>query len=510
MSVGNLARLRDNNRKALHDFLYTDSGIASESKSKYIKSILDKYEGRALKDLQKESPGLLVFPVDASAYVDDVEKISLFDIAWSREEKDYVVETGNLMGAFGIGDIHISIGSRFDKDDDKPYFMRYILLKVLGMHVLDLPTYSNADQIDELYVFLFPMALTQALAKGLFKAYRRFEYNDANIKGPIDIARHLRTNVPFRGRVAYATREHTVDNPILQLVRHVIEFIKAGPYREILSGADKTVKEAVAQVVAATPTYVRQERAKVIAQNLRPVRHPYFGEYTFLQKISLQILRHEKMSHGDGSDQLKGIVFDGSWLWEEYLNKVMEAYPEIKRCGVCHPRNKLRTEPIHIYEPRKNSRSPRKPIYPDFLLGKCDKRQKYRVVLDAKYKKAFVIDENDKAHFRVSREDRYQMISYLHLTCANRGIFVCPMNGDEVKSVEADKDEEDGLVRDVKEDYYVEGKLLGYGGEIAVVPFGVPSSSADFKHYCAEMKKAEEAYCSRLWSVIKNNLKGGK
>lgn len=55
-----------------------------------------------------------------------------------------------------------------------------------------------------------------------------------------------------------------MDNPILQLARHAIEFIKSGPYREILTSADKDVKEAVDQVVAATPSYVRQQRGKVI------------------------------------------------------------------------------------------------------------------------------------------------------------------------------------------------------------------------------------------------------
>lgn len=504
MDSRNLTQLTDNMRfgqyKRLSEFAFMEYPEETK-KVDYLKSVLEPYAGMSLRDLQKSNPGLIIFPQDASTYVDDIEDSMLFDLRYSRKEQSTVLETGNLMGAFGIGDVHVSIGSRFDDNQDKPYFMRYLLLRVLGAgaHVLDLPTHSSADPIDELSIFLFPMALQKALAKGLFKAYRRYEYNDANIKGPVDIARHLRTNIPFRGRVAYATREHTVDNPILQLARHAIEFIKSSPYREILTSADKDVKEAVDQVVAATPSYVRQQRVKVINQNLRPVRHPYFSEYTMLQKISLQILRHEKMSHGDGSDKLSGIVFDGAWLWEEYLNTVMQE--RFKEGVLRHPKNKNRSDPIHIYGPESK---PRKPIYPDFLWCSDsfrDKGQEWNVVVDAKYKRAFR-EENGKARFAVAREDRYQMISYLHLTGAKLGVFICPMSSNENEQVSTGLSEE-GDFEKSDGNYYCEGSLLGCGGEITVVPFSVPSSKdCDFGKYGDQMKVEEDNFCDTLKSVL--------
>ena len=64
------------------------------------------------------------------------------------------------------------------------------------------------------------------MRKGIFRQYRRFEYNNANIKGNIDIARHIKLNTPFTGKVAYSTREFTQDNELMQLVRHTIEFIR--------------------------------------------------------------------------------------------------------------------------------------------------------------------------------------------------------------------------------------------------------------------------------------------
>ena len=518
MGSCNLTQLTDNMRfgqyKLLSEFVL--AGYFEEKKKvDYLKGVLEPYAGLSLRDLQKTNPGLIIFPQDASTYVDDVEDSMLFDLRYSRKDQCTVLETGNLMGAFGIGDVHISIGSRFDGEENKPYFMRYLLLRVLGAHVLDLPTHSSADPIDELSIFLFPMALQKALAKGLFKAYRRYEYNDANIKGPIDIARQLRTNIPFRGRVAYATREHTVDNPILQLARHAIEFIKSGPYREILTSAGKDVKEAVDQVVAATPSYVRQQRVKVINQNLRPVRHPYFSEYTMLQKISLQILRHEKMSHGDGSDKLSGIVFDGAWLWEEYLNKVMQEGEGLMGGVLRHPQNKKRGSEdrvVYVYGDKDpNGRiSVRKPIYPDFLWKRDSSKrggQSWDVVLDAKYKRTLT-ERDGRPRFNVAREDRYQMISYLHLTKAQRGVFVCPMlhnikdNG--LGNEQSDQSDDDILIKKADGNYYLEGSLLGYGGEIAVVPFAVPSSDGcDFVAFGDKMEIAEKDFREKLKSVVK-------
>ena len=42
----------------------------------------------------------------------------------------------------------------------------------------------------------------------------------------IDVGNHLKKNLPFTGNIAYTTREFTYDNPMMQLIRHTIEYIK--------------------------------------------------------------------------------------------------------------------------------------------------------------------------------------------------------------------------------------------------------------------------------------------
>ena len=56
---------------------------------------------------------------------------------------------------------------------------------------------------------------------------------------------------------------------------------------------------------------------------MRDIAHPYYTEYTMLQKICLKILRHENIIFGNKKDKIYGLVFDGAWLWEEYLNTIL-------------------------------------------------------------------------------------------------------------------------------------------------------------------------------------------
>lgn len=81
---------------------------------------------------------------------------------------------------------------------------------------------------------MFPKFLNEALSQGLYKEYKRNEYNDANVRGTIDINRHLRSNMPFNGRVAYRTREFSHDNHVTELIRHTIDYISKSRFGRTL------------------------------------------------------------------------------------------------------------------------------------------------------------------------------------------------------------------------------------------------------------------------------------
>ena len=344
-----------------------DSSCLSEPEVAIIKSDLEQIADVEIGKLKlNDNPNLLVFPSNLNQYGDEISQSHILSLNGNK------ISTGNILGFVGVNNTQLDIKSRFAKNCEQYYFLHYMLQKVFSINLFDIQHTTSKQPIFDFLLYLFPHFLKKAMVQGLFKKYRRFEYNDANVRGPIDVNRHIRENIPFRGTVAYSTREHSYDNEITQLVRHTIEFIRAKTQGSTILNNDLETKDCVSQIVMATQTYNVRERNKIINKNLRPVRHPYFSAYTDLQKICLQILRHESIKYGQEKDKVYGILFDGAWLWEEYLNKVFEE----NNLSITHPRNKIGENGIQIYIGSKK-------YYPDFYKkGKDDIDGLKSIVLD--------------------------------------------------------------------------------------------------------------------------------
>lgn len=380
----------------------------------------------------EDNPNLLVFPRDLHRYGDEISESYI--IAMRNDE----ISTGNIMGFVGVNDTQLDIKSRFAKVDEDDYFLHYMLQKVFSINLFDIKHTIRQEDIFDFLLYLFPHFLKKALAQGLFKKYRRFEYNDANIRGPIDVNRHIRENIPFRGTVAYSTREHSYDNEVTQLVRHTIEYIRTKEHGAIILNNDPETKSCITQITLATQSYNVRERMKVINQNLRPIRHPYFSAYTDLQNLCLRILRHESLKYGQEKDKVYGVLFDGAWLWEEYLNTIL------KPCGFKHPENKKQKGGFRMFKNEldddainKNSRR----LYPDFW--------KDSFILDAKYK---------HLNAGVGREDLYQVVTYMYCKKASAGGYIFPYEKSEKPIVY---------------------QLEGHEGSMHIIPFYVPQKPID-------------------------------
>jgi len=222
-----------------------------------VPDLFEKIVNKSLRQLEKE--GIFVFSDGVKA----AEDIS--DEQYVLKSSDGKYYTGNIMGFFGYHDEYIVIGSRFSDDCDD-YFLKYLMEKALDVpNSLNLNTTFSADEhMFEFYMFLFPSFLKSAMRKGIYKSYVLNEYNDANIRGTIDIKRHLRLNTPFLGNIAYNQKEFSYDNHITQLIRHTVEFMKKNPRYSVLL---RNVRDEVADVINSTPSYKPSYRHKVIANN---------------------------------------------------------------------------------------------------------------------------------------------------------------------------------------------------------------------------------------------------
>lgn len=370
-------KIKDNDQRKKEEF-FEIPGL--------VKTIADK----TLEELEKE--GVFVFP----EMVHDAEDVTRDQMILQSVNDTY--RSGNVMGSLGYGEERLVIESRFSTGDND-YLLQYLLERILDFpNIVNLETdATHDDKTFSLLLALFLSYLVSAMRKGVFKTYVRNEYNDGNVKGTINIDRHIRKNIPFVGNIAYSQREYAYDNFLMQLIRHTVEFIKRKPYgHKLLAKA----KEEVQLVVEATPSYEAKDLRRILVENKKnTVRHAYYHEYRALQRLCILILQNKKTQLGLGASKIYGIVFDGAWLWEEYVNSLVD---EI----FYHPMNKGGKGAQWLFAGGAGL------IYPDFI----GKNPNNRIIADAKYKP---VDN-------IGNKDYLQVLAYMFRFDAKRAFYFYP------------------------------------------------------------------------------------
>ena len=404
---------------------------------------------RTLDNLSQED-SIFIFPNDLknSPDLDKDQKI--------LETVNQKIKTGNVIGFLGCGKERLTISSRFSSKSDD-YFLHYLLQKVLNINLTSLDVgLSREERLYQLLIYLFPKYLQAALRKGHYKEYQRFFHNDSHVKGVVDVGNHLKKNLPFTGNVAYTTREFAFDNPIMQLIRHTIEYIKnqksigQGVLDNLL-----TSRENVAEIVRVTPSYKIADRAKVIRRNQdKPLRHAYFREYRKLQELCLMILNREKHGFGYQEEKIHGILFDVAWLWEEYVHTLLPK-------DFIHPRNKEKKGGISVFSGGKRK------VFPDFY------HKELKIVLDAKYKKLELTEKG------INRDDLFQLISYAYILQAEKAGLIFP-SIDQTVSSEI-------------------GKVEGYGVLLKKWSIQVPQKASSYSEFYEMLGMSEK--------IFQNNIK---
>ena len=395
---------------------------------------------RTLDNLSIED-SIFIFPNDLKNSSDLERDQKIFE-TFNQE-----IKTGNVIGFLGYGQERLTIASRFS-DESNDHFLHYLLQKVLNINLTSLDVgLSLEDKLYQLLIYLFPKYLQAALRKGLYKEYQRFSHNDSHVKGVIDVGNHLKRNVPFMGNIAYTTREFTYDNPLMQLIRHTIEYIKTQKSFGALLDSNR---ENMAEIVRVTPAYKLADRAKIIRMNkIKPIRHAYFREYRKLQELCLMILSREKHGLGPQAQRVHGILFDVAWLWEEYVHTLLPK-------GFIHPRNKNKTDGISVFSNRERK------VFPDFY------HKELKIVLDAKYKKLEFTERG------INREDLFQLISYSYILEAEKAGLIFPSMEQSINSEI--------------------GEVAGYGAQLKKWSIQIPQNASSYNEFCKMMEKSEENF----------------
>jgi 5-methylcytosine-specific restriction endonuclease McrBC regulatory subunit McrC len=274
------------------------------------------------------------------------------------------------------------------------------------------------------------------------------------------------------GKIAYNTRDHSHDNPVTQLIRHTIEHIKTHPFGSGVLHCDNDTRDIVNMICSVTQKrYARTERKQVVQANLKPVSHPYFTEYKPLQNICLQILRRDGLTFGLEKDKIYGLLFDGAWLWEEYLNTFLKEL-------FLHSKNKEKKDGYPLFESKSQS------IYPDFVKPNPESKSKMEMVADAKYSPLESTDT--KVGEEKATRIYYKTITYMYRLKSKKGFLIYPFKNSE---------------QTVKQDMYT---IKGTDGTLTKIGMNIPQFANSFPKFCEEMK-ASEKQVLKVFGIQQNN-----
>ena len=402
----------------------------------------------------EDNPNLLVFPDSFESYDRDFGKKMVCNIV----NDGNTLLTNSIVGFIGRNQTQLSIHSRFANDEDEDYFLHYMLHRVAKINLLNLQHTTNEDSVFDFLLYLFPLYLKKAINQGMYKQYITRKNNDANVRGVIDVNRHIRYNKPFNGKIAYSTREYSYDNDVTQLIRHTIEFISTYDGGNDILNVDSVTQEAVSQIVSAT-TYIHNELRSVINKNLKPIVHPYYSEYAPLQRLCLQILRHEELKYGHEDNEIYGVLIDAAWLWEEYLAEILK--------GKYNHYLKDSGKRFYLFENFQQ-------IIPDYLS--LDKK----IVAHAKY-----IPLNTEKSYGEEKATAiyYKTITYMYRFCTNKGYLFYPHPDEDVTSVPLK----------------IKTEVVGVnGGTITKLGLRIPSGCDTFSKFSKLIKKYENEFINLL------------
>lgn len=436
---------------------WNGGAIVEECIAADVKSIA---EIKALKD----HPNLLLFPHSFTEYDEGFGEgcICTFD------DEERKVHTNNILGFVGKNRTQLTIRSRFTKDEnsetEEDYFLHYMLQKVFGVHIFDMKHTTSKEKVFDFSLYLFPYFLKKALRQGVYREYQTRHYNDANVKGTIDVSRHIRTNIPFAGNIAYRTREYLYDNDTTQLIRHTIEHIRCHKMEGNILSCDAETKDCISRITQVTEGYEKNLRQSVINKNLKPVRHSLYTEYEPLRKLCLQILRHEHLKYGQKKDEVYGVLFDGAWLWEEYLGVVL------KESFTHYYKSKGRK--WKLFDTGQQ-------IIPDYIS------KDFPVVADAKYipldkKNSYRNEENATAIY-------YKTITYMYRWNAKIGLLLHPISDSDLVKIS-------------------EHKILDTDGRVVKMGFPIPKSATSFAEFSEWMRVNEMSYLQDCKSYLSGKL----
>ena len=146
-------------------------------------------------------------------------------ISIRMQDDGLYVQTGNFIGSFSHNGIDIEIHSRFSNK-----FLERMLNFANDIYIDDVSLGKSIDAKENLskiiIYYLFIQTLERAFLLGLPKGYKDKSYHEAKVMGKVDVAKFIKTDIPFGGKISSTNRERQDIGDIVLVLYKALKIVQ--------------------------------------------------------------------------------------------------------------------------------------------------------------------------------------------------------------------------------------------------------------------------------------------
>ena len=311
-------------------------------------------------------------------------------ISTRMQDDGLYVQTGNFIGSFSHNGIDIEINSRFSNK-----FLARMLNFANDIYIDDVSLGKSIDAKENLskiiIYYLFIQTLERAFLLGLPKGYKDKSYHEAKVMGKVDVAKFIKTDISFGGKISSTNRERQDIGDIVLVLYKALKIVQ------------KEAKELIKPVVNALNYLCEIRESRLVtpsvvhnALNSKSLHNPIYAPYKKVLEYASLIIENEKAGIKGTGRQNLGFIVNVAELFEIYMRKLLQK--EFKDWSVTSPK-------IELYKDKFFARK----IIPDIVIGSGDKV----LVFDTKYKRMNMQGKDQYGLGDVDRNDFFQINTYM-------------------------------------------------------------------------------------------------
>jgi len=318
------------------------------------------------------------------------EKEDELIISTKKQDDGLYVQTGNFIGSFSYKDINIEINSRFSNK-----FLERMLNFANDIYVDEVSLGKSIDAKKNLsrivIYYLFIQALERAFLLGLPKEYKDKSYHEAKVMGKVDMAKFIKKDVPFAGKISSTNRERQDTSDIVLLLHKALKIVQKES-KELIKPVINTLSylNEIREPRLVTPNVIHN------ALNSKALYNPIYTPYKKVLEYAKLIIENEDAGTKSNGKQNFGFLVDVAELFEIYIRKLLQK--EFKDWSVISPK-------IELYKDKFFERK----IIPDIVMNNGDKV----LVFDTKYKRMNMRGKDQYGLGDVDRNDFFQINTYM-------------------------------------------------------------------------------------------------